>query len=76
MKAMQKLINEMKDNGINWAAIDASLGPSNVIELKSEKDKQRKQSKLPFDDSVDVKIPTMRKALVGINEAQKKILVN
>jgi hypothetical protein len=76
MKATQKLIDVMKKHGINWAAIDASPDPSNVIELKSKKDKQRNQTKLTFDDSTDVKIPTMREALVRINEALKKTLVN
>ena len=76
MKAKQKLINEMKDNGINWAAIDASPDPSNAIELKSEKDKQRNQTKLRFEDSVDVKIPTMRETLIRINEALKGTLMN
>ena len=76
MKATQKLIDVMKVHGINWTAIDASPDPSNVIELKSVKDKQRNQTKLTFDDNADVKIPTMRKALVGINEALKKTLVN
>jgi hypothetical protein len=76
MKATQKLIDVMKVHGINWAAIDASPDPSNVIELKSVKDKQRNQTKLTFDDNADVKIPTMRKALVGINEALKRTLVN
>ena len=76
MKAKQKLIDVMKEHGINWSAIDASPDPSNVIELKSEKDKQENQTKLPFEDSVDVKIPTIRDALVGINEALKKTLIN
>ena len=40
MKTTPKLIDVMKKHGINWAAIDASLDPSSVIELKSEKDKQ------------------------------------
>jgi len=44
MKATQKLIDVMKVHGINWAAIDASPDPSNVIELKSVKDKQRNQT--------------------------------
>jgi hypothetical protein len=60
MKATPKLIDVMKKHGINWAAIDASPDPSSVIELKSEEDKQGNQTKPPFDDSVDVAIPTMK----------------
>ncbi|HIC60687.1 MAG TPA: hypothetical protein EYO71_11510 [Rhodospirillales bacterium] len=76
IKATQMLIDVMKDNGITWAALDASPDPSSLIELKSKKDKQGNKTKLPYDDSVDARIPEMREALVRINERLQGTLIN
>jgi hypothetical protein len=76
IKATQNLIDVMKGNGINWAAIDASPEPSEVIELKSKKDKFDKQIKLVFKDTDYIRIPEMRETVLRINDELKGTLVN
>ncbi len=76
IKATQMLIDVMKDNGINWAAIDASPEPSEVIELKSKKDKFDRQIKLVFKDTDYVRIPEMRETVLRINDELRGTLVD
>jgi hypothetical protein len=76
IKATHKLIDIMKDNGINWAAIDASPEPSKVITLTTKKDGNNKKHLMEFDDSADEQIPAMREGLVKINDRLRETLIN
>jgi hypothetical protein len=76
IRATQKLIVVMKDNGINWAALDTSPEPSKVITLTTEKDGNDRKHLIEFDDNADEHIPAMREALVKINDRLRETLIN